>query len=148
MSGTTKKYQYLFVYGTLKRDLRKHVLPEVDENLEFVGETTINGKLFDLGEYPGAVPDERSKIKGEVFRLLRPRKVISVLDAYEGYDAADKKRSEYLRKKERVTLGGKTDLDVWIYWYNQEPPSSGRIRHQNYVTYLRKAKKKLSETKH
>jgi len=141
MNTTQKKYQYLFVYGTLKRDFHHEALTHIMQDIEFAGESTVSGIMYDIGEYPGAVPNTSTKIKGEVFKLLRPRRVIQFLDEYEGYDSAHLKQSEYLRRKEIIQLK-EENVEAWIYWYNYPVDDKKVIRHQNYLDYVKSAKHK------
>lgn len=135
-----KTYQYIFIYGTLKREFHNDVFASIEKDIEFVGESTIHGKMYDIGDYPGAIPDAKSKIKGEVFKLKKPRKVIHLLDEYEGYYPGKLTHSEYLRRKERINLEGKKNVTAWIYWYNDSLENKHLIRHQDYVNYLKKIK--------
>ena len=58
-------------------------------DVELVGPAVIRGKLYDIGRYPGAVPGsdkESRQIKGEVLKITHPKKVLRILDQYEGFD--------------------------------------------------------------
>ena len=76
---------------------------EIHNDIDWVGETFIRGKLFDIGRYPGAVKDilgTRSRIKGEVLLVRSPKKVFRILDEYEGFDSNLINKSEYRREKD------------------------------------------------
>jgi len=45
----------LFVYGTLRRGFELHSYLR-RQSARFLGEGIIGGRLYDLGEYPGAIP--------------------------------------------------------------------------------------------
>ena len=51
----------LFVYGTLRDDPAHDMFHVLAANAELIGEATVAGRLYDLGEYPGLVliPDIR-----------------------------------------------------------------------------------------
>lgn len=104
----------VFVYGTLMRGFPLHHL--IDGRCEFVGDGTARGRLLDLGEYPGAVPDERGTVHGEVYRFSSLA-LLSALDRAEDYDPTADARSLYLRRPTTVRLGDGRELTAWMYWY-------------------------------
>lgn len=63
--------EFLFVYGTLRSDLAYPIARAVGKRAEFVGSAYFGGKLFDLGEYPGAVasPSPSDRVVGEPHRI-------------------------------------------------------------------------------
>jgi pyruvate carboxylase len=84
-----------------------------------IGEGTIRGRLFDLGEYPGAIADSKrfSTVRGEVHELLAPAETLAVLDDVEGYDAKRPERSLFIRKTVEVKLDGGRAVEAWVYFY-------------------------------
>ncbi len=72
----------VFVYGTLKRGGSNHRLLA---RADFLGTcvTSARFSLYDLGEYPAAVPGGHTAIHGEVYRLRFPE--LRRLDALEDY---------------------------------------------------------------
>ena len=44
---------YLFVYGTLRKDIFNSARVLDAQHLAFVGEATFRGRLYDLGRYAG-----------------------------------------------------------------------------------------------
>ncbi len=113
--------QYLFVYGTLRRKARNKVSALLKKNATFMGLGTAKGRLYDLGEYPAAVPDQRKRIVGELYSLEAGKnaEILAVLDEYEEYNASNPEQSLYIRKKTQVKLDGQEGLNAWIYWYNK-----------------------------
>lgn len=77
--------QFLFVYGTLRRDTNGQMYHLLARNADFVGEATFQGKLYKVDYYPGIVPSEDADdlVLGEVYRLRNPNYVLSHLDQYE-----------------------------------------------------------------
>ena len=131
---------YLFVYGTLRTGLGNPVRQEIKADVELIGEAVIRGKLYDIGRYPGAVritADEYGFIKGEVLRLTHPKKVLRILDQYEGYDPVMQGKSEYYRDHEPVRLPKGKEVVAWVYWYNFPLEGKRRIRHHDYLDYLK-----------
>ena len=113
--------QYLFVYGTLRRKARNKVSALLKKNATFMGLGTAKGRLYDLGEYPAAVPDQRKRIVGELYSLENGKntEILALLDEYEEYNASNPEQSLYIRKKTQVKLDGQEGLNAWIYWYNK-----------------------------
>ena len=115
----------IFVYGTLMptavgaygRDQRQRLLA----GAHVMGEATISGRLYDLGQYPGLVlsDDPGDEAYGVVLRLADPAAVFPWLDAYEGIrlgaTGAGAPDNEYERVLRPVRLAGGTLLSAWVY---------------------------------
>src|SRR4029078_4128152 len=78
----------LFVYGSLKSGRRAHSLVRTSPGARWIGNGWIAGRLFDLGDHPGAVlvGAGAHRVYGELWRLERGPAVFQRLDAYEGVD--------------------------------------------------------------
>jgi len=115
--------QYLFVYGTLQPGCAPAQIAGVAAKLRPVGEGFIFGLLYDVGGYPGAVPDANatSKIFGTVMVLPDDPDVLRELDAYEEIDPRSPERSEYVRELREVELANGGTMDCWFYRYNWSP---------------------------
>jgi gamma-glutamylcyclotransferase (GGCT)/AIG2-like uncharacterized protein YtfP len=87
------------------RGFRLHGL--MVERAQWVGEGSVAGRLIDLGRYPGAVPDDRGVIRGEVYRL-RSAEHWTALDSAEG--------PQYHRSRVTVRMGGRS-IEAFMYWY-------------------------------
>ena len=100
---------YLFVYGTLRKEFDLELSKEIEEDIVYIGNAAINGELYDIGEYPAALPsdDKNSKILGEIYKVNHPRKIFKLLDEYEGFDKNHLENSEYYRRKETLDTGGR-----------------------------------------
>lgn len=111
----------LFVYGTLRSNFRNPAYEYIARYFNLVGEATAQGKLFDLGEYPGAVPsNDGSLIRGELYTIKNEREfawAICQLDDYEGSLTEPHETPLYLREITLIRIDG-TDIPAWIYWYN------------------------------
>ena len=88
-----------------------------------VGEGFVRGALYDLGQYPGAVPDSRanSRIAGTVMELPEDENFLRLLDDYEGFDPKAPKASEFVRERQMVELSDQRRLECWFYRYNVKP---------------------------
>ncbi len=111
---------YLFAYGTLQPGLVPASMSQVAAKLTPIGEGFVRGVLYDLGRYPGAIPDANSqtRITGNVLELPPDAGVLTQLDAYEGFDPASPDASEYVREPQTVELADGRSLECWFYRYN------------------------------
>ena len=131
---------YLFVYGTLRKGFSLLIPEKIAADIEWVGYSSVKGKLYDIGKYPGAVPDDSGDmfITGEIIKIKAPVTVFEFLDNYEDYDDEDLQASEYCRKKEWFSLEGGVRIEAWIYWYNFPVNNKKRIEENDYIKYLQK----------
>ncbi len=124
---------YLFVYGTLRNDYHLKLKDRIAKELEYIGKAKVEGSLYDLGKYPGAIKDNKNnEVIGDVFLITDPERVFKVLDKYEG--------EEFHRKKERVKLRSGKSVNAWIYWYNLQPEMNRKIHYKDYLNYLKNKK--------
>jgi gamma-glutamylcyclotransferase (GGCT)/AIG2-like uncharacterized protein YtfP len=95
--------------------------------------------LYDLGPYPGLVPDPAAgdQVTGQVFRLPEHGDVLTALDAYEGFDPADPAGSLYLRLPCDVTLADGATVSCWVYVYNRDPGAAALVPDGDYLGWLR-----------
>jgi len=115
--------EYLFAYGTLQPGCAPAQIAHFAAKLRVVGEGFVPGVLYDLGGYPGAVPDEeaKSRITGTVMLLPEDESLLRQLDAYEGFDPRSPESSEYVRELRKVELVAGGSLACWIYIYKWKP---------------------------
>jgi gamma-glutamylcyclotransferase (GGCT)/AIG2-like uncharacterized protein YtfP len=138
--------EYLFVYGTLRKDYDLKLKDKVSDDLQYVGQGKVGAVMYDIGQYPGAVKRKVIKTKsqtvreiiGDVFLINNPRKVFGVLDKYEGYSEKNIKSSEFVRKRNRVKLNSGKNINAWIYWYNYDPSDKPKIGNKDYLNYAKK----------
>ena len=135
--------EYLFVCGTLRPALASGEMKGLVDGLSNLGEGMLPGCLYDLGEYPGAVPDPRSesRIVGEVLDLPGDQRFLARLDDYEGIDPNDPDSGLFVRVKCEVTLADGRKLDCWVYRYNQQTSSMTQIPNGDYLLWLQKQKR-------
>jgi gamma-glutamylcyclotransferase (GGCT)/AIG2-like uncharacterized protein YtfP len=91
---------YLFVYGTLRSDLSDGVMLAAAERLT---ETTVEGTLYDLIDYPALMLYGSTPVHGEVWRC--PLELLERLDEHEGTDRG-------LFRRVAVSAG---DIPCWTY---------------------------------
>lgn len=124
---------YVFVYGTLMRNFLNPVADELAAMSQFVATATVPGKLFDIGDYPGAVfnPTDTSHISGEVL-LVVDQRLWPLLDEYEGCTENDPMPHEYQRIVVDATLDTGATIKAKAYHYQWPTEKSVFIPNGNY----------------
>jgi gamma-glutamylcyclotransferase (GGCT)/AIG2-like uncharacterized protein YtfP len=128
MMGSRPKH--LFVYGTLMRGCSRHSL--LGGVARYVGDGTVHGRLYDFGEYPGAVRDAGAVVHGEVYELVQPEEALARLDEIEGFVPHDRKGSLFLREATAAELTDGAQIEVWVYFYNQGRTGAPLVRSGRY----------------
>ena len=126
-----------FFYGTLMTGFDRRRRLGMDANLAFRGRGWIRAALFDLGLYPAAVPDEDSRVWGEVFELNDSLAVLQALDEIEGYSHQDPDTSLYIRRLVQVHLDDDSVAQAWVYFYNAPLGHAPRISSGDYLAHLK-----------
>ena len=118
--------EYLFVYGTLQPGQAPEEIAAVVSKLQPVGTGSINGVLYDLGDFPAAVldPSSRHTIHGKVFKLSKDPKVLKRLDEYEEFDPGASEKSLFIRVPCKVKMIDGRALNSWVYVYNRKLDSA------------------------
>ena len=133
------KSSYLFVYGTLKRDIinSKHNL--IAKYVKFIGYGFVYGKLYEVNNYPALILDKsaKSKVYGEIYKIKKPyfKKLFKILDDYEECSNRFKKPHEYKRVVANAYLRGRK-IKVWLYEYNYKTDGLKLIKSGDYSLYL------------
>ncbi len=142
----------LFTYGTL---MLTTGIAAVDEAMRKAGKSLgrgfIHGRLYDFGDYPGAVAagrygtgegsdgagsEDAPKVWGHLLLLDDPDALFSVLDPYEGFTPADLTGSEFVRALAAVTLPDKSaSLEAQIYYYNFSIAGRAPIASGDYLAH-------------
>lgn len=129
--------KYLFIYGTLMPEHAPGVISGAVKKLCYVGTASAQGRLYDLGEYPGAVldPSSRTEIRGRLFILPEDESLLKSLDEYEGFNPNDPEKSLFAREETTVTLESGQEVPCWIYIYNQDVSEAKLISGGDYLKY-------------
>jgi gamma-glutamylcyclotransferase (GGCT)/AIG2-like uncharacterized protein YtfP len=125
---------HLFVYGTLRKGFRSHGwLSRLHARLIATG--SVRGRLYDLGEYPGAVESERDadRVQGEVYWLPSAAQAIRILDKFEGFDPARPAFNLFERRKTTVVITAGGEKRAWIYWLGSSLSLGRRVPSGNYA---------------
>ena len=131
--------QLIFFYGTLMTPFNRPGRTRVDPYLTFTGRGSMAAALFDLGNYPAAVPatGDTARVRGEVYLMTDATAVLDVLDEVEGFTPAEPETSLYTRQVTPVTLDGGRTVDAWAYFYNAPLAHAARIASGDYREYLK-----------
>jgi len=118
----TEIYQ-LFVYGSLLSGFHHPAYGYISRYFTLIGPAKVKGKLFDMGEYPAAIPvNEDVWITGELYQLNNKDEfeyALCQLDDYEGIFPDAGETPLYRREPVNVVINDRDTL-AWIYWYNQD----------------------------
>ena len=125
---------YLFLYGTLLPSEATYESSRIVKGLKRVGSATVRGRLYDFGDYLGAVIDQLAKtsIKGELFELPNDDSALKALDEFEEFNRTDRKNSLFVRARAVAELNVGRRLNSWVYVYNRDPGSARLIVNGNY----------------
>jgi gamma-glutamylcyclotransferase (GGCT)/AIG2-like uncharacterized protein YtfP len=132
----------LFVYGSLRSGFKSHAYEYISRFFSFDGVAKVNGKLFDLGPYPAAVPATGAFIAGELYTIKNESEfnwAIGQLDDYEGVSAESDEIQLYRRELVDVFTEHATII-AWIYWYNGSVEGKPLIESGDLIQYLQQKK--------
>ena len=122
----------LFAYGTLL-DADNEFAIYLKSNSRFYAEGRVKGKLYGIGEYPGAVlADGDSFIYGSILKIDEPVKVFPVIDDYEGFGDDQSHPNEFIRVLAEVETETEI-MDCWIYLYNLPVAGLTWIKDGRYI---------------
>lgn len=126
--------EYLFVYGTLRRDCGNDLHRLIARNSDYVGMALFQGQMFHVADYPGIVASENTadQVVGELYLLSKTIKLLNVLDEYEEFDSEDLTASLFVRSKVNVSLNGEK-ISSYAYLYNRPVGSLKRISSGDFL---------------
>ena len=113
--------KYLFVYGSLRRQLNHPERRVLDLHSTFVGVGELPGRLFNVGDYPGAIyqRDSADFVVGELYQLKKPELVLPSLDDYEECCPPHERPWEFIRTICTVRMRRlRLSVRAWCYLYN------------------------------
>lgn len=127
--------EVLFLYGTLLPDEAPKEIASIVKRFRRLGSAQVRGRLYDFGEFPGAVLDSSSRtvVHGELVALPPDGRILDLLDQYEEFDPMDPKKSLFIRKKAKIRMANGSSREGWIYVYNRHPGKAKLVRGGDYV---------------
>ena len=128
---------YLFVYGTLLSEGNEFAA-FLMENSVLYGGGKFKGKLYDIGEYPGAKVELAGDyyVHGQVFLMNKPEMILRRLDDYEGFGEDQPEPNEFIRTLIEVETEDKP-INCWAYLYQLPTVGLWHIRSGNYLEYAK-----------
>ena len=126
---------HVFFYGTLMCgfSLRRH--SDIESFLRFSGRGSVQGVLYDLGSYPGMVAG-RGTVVGELYEILQAERLLSKLDAIEGYYSNAPDESIYIRRRVCVRRSDGVGVSSWVYVFNGALEKASRILSGDYAAHV------------
>ena len=135
--------QQLFVYGSLRSDVGHTANNLLNDYFTLSAPAKVKGKLYHLGDYPGAVPvEEEAYIVGELYLLNEGHDVNNAFEALDDYEGVHPKAGEtplYRRQLTTVYTRHQTTT-AWIYWYNQYVSGKPLIASGDVLQYMQQNK--------
>ena len=121
--------EYLFVYGTLRSQMNDPLHRLLEKDAILVGTGSFQGRLYDLGRYPGVVPShgKTDRVLGEIYRFREFKRAFEILDEYEGH--------RFKRKRVTIIQEDGKSITSWIYLYVRSVTRRARIQAGDYVQY-------------
>jgi len=125
---------YLFVYGTLLDEANEFAV-YLKENCIFYKEGKFKGRLYDIGEYPGAIVESGNDafVYGSIFILNDTQSILKILDDYEGVGEDESQPNEFIRKLLTIETADKP-IKCWVYLYNLPVDGLRQIVSGNYFS--------------
>lgn len=131
---------HLFVYGSLRSSFQSPAYEYISRFFRLVSEAKVKGKLFDMGDYPAAVPvSEDVFITGELYIIKEESEfswAIGQLDDYEGVLVEAGEVQLYRRELSEIWTGDDS-VTAWMYWYNQDVSGRPEILSGDVIEYLK-----------
>jgi gamma-glutamylcyclotransferase (GGCT)/AIG2-like uncharacterized protein YtfP len=128
----------LFVYGSLRSGCLNEVYSYISRYFIFDGMAAVQGELYDIGEYPAAIPTtEEHLIIGEMYHISLKEEfaeAMRYLDEYEGLLVEPGEMPLFRREPIPVLFQNKSVI-AWMYWYNHPLVNEPRIESGDYVAY-------------
>jgi gamma-glutamylcyclotransferase (GGCT)/AIG2-like uncharacterized protein YtfP len=140
MKQTTFK---IFVYGSLRSGFQSPAYNYISKYFTLIGNAKVKGLLFDMGDYPVAIPTNEDKfIIGELYNIKNAEAfdfAIAQLDDYEGLNAEEGEASFYKRTQEEIYINNTTEK-AWVYWFIGEITNRSIVESGDVLAYIQNKK--------
>ncbi|MEN0054737.1 MAG: gamma-glutamylcyclotransferase family protein [Mucilaginibacter sp.] len=124
---------YLFVYGTLLSSQNQYGA-YLQQHCTFLQTGKFRGRLYDMGEYPGAVfSDEGDQyVHGSIYQMDDTENILSFIDDYEGFGANQEQPNLFIRILKGIETPTET-ITCWVYIYNLSVEHLPHIKSGRYL---------------
>lgn len=131
----------LFVYGTLRRGSHHPMSRLLALHARYQGAGHLNGRLYRLGRYPGAVISQRPNdwVRGDIYEMKVPQALLARMDRYEGLDSGRRCLGEYQRAIAAIHLDNGTIRQAWMYLYKKSVNRRKRMGAGDYLRQRRRS---------
>lgn len=131
----------VFVYGSLRSGFHHPAYEYISRYFTLVSDAKVKGSLYDMGEYPAAIPSEKDLfIIGELYRINNPDEfewAIAQLDDYEGVRPEQGDTPLY-RREQTVVYTKQGPTEAWVYWFNGDVSGKPVIESGDVLEYMKK----------
>jgi gamma-glutamylcyclotransferase (GGCT)/AIG2-like uncharacterized protein YtfP len=129
---------FVFIYGTLSPGRAPPEIRETIARLNPVSAGSMPGRIYALGDFPGAVYDgtASTRVHGEVFEIPSDTHILGALDSYEEFVPDDRQKSLFVREKRPIDLADGTRRSCWVYLYNRNPQNAPVISSGSYSDWI------------
>src|SRR5206468_8453220 len=111
----------------------------ISRYFEFLSEARVSGELYDMGQYPAAIPaDSGATIIGELYQVRNLDEfewAMAQLDEYEGVTPDEDEPQLYCRDLVRVYFPDGSSTEAWIYWFNGDTTGRPRVGSGDILHY-------------
>lgn len=130
--------EYIFVYGTLRKQSATDMHSVLARHCEYLADGYMQGQLYEIGSYPGAIESKYSKDKvyGEIYKITSGSKILLRLDEYEGCGNRFPEPHEYIRKILPIRLTNVDEVMAWVYVFNKDVSSLAQIESGDYAKHI------------
>ncbi len=124
---------HLFVYGTLL-DSANSYGAYLQQHCILLKTGRFKGKLYDIGEYPGAIAHESTDqhVHGSIYLMNEPEKILVFIDDYEGFGNDQEQPNLFIRELTPIETDMGT-VQCWIYLYNLPVNNLPQIQSGRYL---------------
>jgi gamma-glutamylcyclotransferase (GGCT)/AIG2-like uncharacterized protein YtfP len=113
----------LFVYGTLRDAARLADIVGDGVGFSYLGQATVNGDLYDAGEYPALLlRPEGGRVEGLLVQLDDSEASLAALDSYEEVGGG-----LFVRRRCCARLTDGSERVAWVYEYNRSVQGQPRL---------------------
>lgn len=130
----------IFVYGSLRKGFQHPAYEYISRYFDFVSDARVKGLLFDMGDYPAAVPAEGSAtIVGELYAIKETDEfdwAMAQLDDYEGIHPEENEPALYRRDMATILLPDGNTTQAWIYWFDGDVSGKPQVLSGDVLAYL------------
>ena len=128
-----KTNNYLFVYGTLLSSDNEYAA-FLKSNSVFYADGELNARMYDIGEYPGAVQSIKKGeiVYGCILEMNDTSAVLPIVDEYEGYGPGQIQPYEFVRELVEIRTDA-GDICCWTYLYNLSIRGLPQITSGKYI---------------